>query len=125
MNGTKTVSVKPVHVDARGSIFDLVEDAVAHVGMVTFTKGAVRGNHYHKVSTQYSYVISGELNIFTSCIDGSDKRIERLGPGSLSTIPPGIVHKYAALTEATMLDIATLSRLSNQFETDTVRVTEE
>jgi quercetin dioxygenase-like cupin family protein len=125
MNGTKTVSVEPVHVDARGSIFDFVEDAVAHVGMVTFTKGAVRGNHYHKVSTQYSYVISGELDLFTSCIDGSDKRIERLGPGSLSTIPPGIVHKYTALTEATMLDIATLSRLSNQFETDTVRVTEE
>ena len=124
MNRTKTVDIKPVYVDPRGSIFDLIEDTVAHVGMVTFAKGAVRANHYHKVSTQYSYVISGELDLFTSCVDGSEKKIERLGPGSLTTIPPGIVHKYTAVTEATVLDVTTLSRLNNQYETDTVRIAE-
>jgi quercetin dioxygenase-like cupin family protein len=125
MNRTKTVCIEPVYTDVRGSIFDLIEDTVAHVGIVTFKAGAVRANHYHKVSTQYSYVISGELELFTSCIDGSDKKTERLGPGSLSTIPPGIIHKYIAITDAMVLDVTTLSRLNNQYETDTIRVTNE
>lgn len=114
--------IKPVHTDDRGSIFDLVEEQVGHVGMVTFTKGAVRGNHYHKVSIQYSYVLHGELELVTSNPDGSERRVERIVPGMLTKIPPLTVHTYKALSDAQMLDIVTLSRTDDGYESDTIRV---
>jgi quercetin dioxygenase-like cupin family protein len=121
-NEVTNVLITPVHTDDRGSIFDLVEDKVGHVGMVTFTTGSVRGNHYHKVSVQYSYVLSGELELTTSQIDGSDSKTEKLVPGTLSRIPPLVIHTYKALTDAEMLDIVTLSRTDDGYESDTVRM---
>src|SRR3989338_11125239 len=117
---SNTIS-KPVFTDARGGIFDLVEDKIGHIGMVTFKKGAVRGNHYHKKSTQYSYVISGRLRLTVSNIDGSNRRTYVLKEGTVSRIPPRIIHTYQALTAAKLLDMTSLSRTDNGYEHDTVR----
>lgn len=114
--------VKPVFSDARGDIFDIVEEKVGHIGMVTFKKGAVRGNHYHKESTQYSYVLEGELTLVLSDPDGSNPQEVHLVPDMLSVIPPLTVHTYTALTDARMLDITTLSRTDDGYEMDTVKL---
>ena len=43
--------------DNRGKIIDVfVNSPKEHCLIVTFTKGAVRGNHYHKKSTQFSKI---------------------------------------------------------------------
>ncbi len=114
--------IDPVHTDDRGSIYDLVEEQVGHVGMVTFSAGAIRGNHYHKKSVQYSYVLKGELELITSNVDGSDRKVDILVPGTLSRIPPEVIHTYKARTDAEMLDIVTLSRTDDGYESDTIRV---
>ena len=114
--------VEPVFTDERGSIFDLVEEQVGHVGMITFAPGAIRGNHYHKVSVQYSYILRGELELTTANVDGSDKQTITLVSGMLTRIPPNIIHTYKALSDAEMLDIVTLSRTDDGYETDTVRI---
>ncbi len=114
--------VKPAFTDKRGKIFDLIEAPVGHTGLITFRKGAVRGNHYHKKSTQYSYVISGKLTLFVADINGAYKKKFTLGPGTVSIIPPHIIHTYTALTDATMLDLTTLARTAKGYEQDTVRV---
>jgi len=114
---------KPAFRDARGEIFDLIEEKVGHIGLITFVRGAVRANHYHIRSVQYSYVLEGKIKLMVSHIDGTHKKEYVLGPGTLSLIPPKMVHKYTALTKAKMLDITTLSRNDNGYEKDTVRVT--
>lgn len=129
MKGRKTVrrrveniTLKPVFRDARGDIFDLVEGGAGHIGMVTFVKGAIRGRHYHKKSTQYSYVLSGKIRLTVSDVDGRHTRTYMLQKGSFTTIPPRIIHTYEALTKAEMLDITSLARTADGYEKDTVRV---
>lgn len=115
--------LKPAHSDDRGDIYDLVEDAVDHVGLITFKQGVTRGSHYHKVSIQYSYVLEGQIKLVLKDVDGSNPRETVLGPGSLSKIPPNTIHTYTALSDAKMLDITTLRRLTDaEYEDDTVRV---
>lgn len=122
VGGAVSRTLTPVHTDARGSIFDIVEDKVGHVGMVTFETGAIRGNHYHKVSVQYSYVLTGELEFSTANPDGSNIKTEKITAGTLTRIPPGVVHAYKALSKSQMLDVVTLSRNDDGYESDTVRV---
>jgi perosamine synthetase len=48
--------------DARGSIRDILEDEVIeHVTIIATTKGAVRGNHVHRETHQFIYVLAGAL----------------------------------------------------------------
>ncbi len=122
MSGVKNVVLKPVFTDARGDIFDIVEGGVGHVGIVTFVKGAVRAKHYHKQSTQYSYVISGSIRLTLSEVGGGNAQTFTLEKGSFTTIPPLVVHRYEALADAEMLDITTLARTDDGYEKDTVRV---
>jgi len=118
----KNIVVSPVFTDTRGSIFDFVEEKVGHIGMVTFNKGVTRGNHYHKKSVQYSYVLEGKIKLIVSDVNGKNRKEIMLTEGMLTTIPVGIVHTYTALTKAKMLDITTLSRNDNGYEKDTVRM---
>lgn len=116
-------TITPAFTDARGSIFDVLEEPIGHVGMVTFVKGAVRANHYHLTSTQYSYILSGEIRVTVSQIDGSGKEEMVLTPGMLSIVPPMVVHTYECLSdEASMLDMTTLNRKDDGYEKDTVRM---
>ncbi len=114
--------IEPVFTDDRGSIFDLIEEKVSHVGIITFNKGVTRANHYHKESVQYSYILEGKIKLAISDIDGTDKKEIILEPGMLTTIPPKMVHVYTALSKAVMIDITTMSRKDNGYEEDTVRM---
>jgi len=114
--------VTPAFKDKRGSITDLVEERVGHIGIITFNKGVTRANHYHKKSVQYSYVLEGKLKLTISDIDGSHKKVVTITPGILSVIPPRTVHIYTAITKAAIIDMTTLSRTDNGYEKDTVRM---
>lgn len=116
-------AVVAAFTDNRGSIFDIVEKPISHVGLITSAKGAVRGNHYHKISVQFTYVLKGSFKFITSDIDGANRVETILEEGDYSEIPPGVVHTYVALTEgATFLDMTTLARGEKGYEGDTVRV---
>ena len=58
------------HSDARGTIRDIfVSSPKDHCAIITFTENAVRANHFHKESTQYTYVIDGEILMATRLVD--------------------------------------------------------
>ncbi|KKT77456.1 MAG: Cupin 2 conserved barrel domain protein [Candidatus Giovannonibacteria bacterium GW2011_GWC2_44_8] len=114
--------ITPVFKDKRGSIFDILEVPVSHVGIVTFKKGAVRGNHYHKKSAQYSYILSGKIELTIKKINEKRARDRILKEGDLTTIPPNMIHTYRALENSSMLDLTTYARGIKGYETDTVRV---
>jgi len=114
--------IKPAFSDKRGDISDLLEEKVSHVGLITFKRGAVRGNHYHKKSTQYTYILKGKIKFVTSYTNGKNKKHFILKEGTFTRIPPKMVHAYKALTNAAMLDMTTLSRDDDGYEKDTVRV---
>lgn len=119
----KVVRTTPAFEDNRGAIYDILEVPVGHVGMITSKKGAVRGNHYHKKSTQYTYLVSGSAEYLQRDTRG-DSKLESvvLLPGDLVETPPLVIHAMRFLEDSTILDITTSSRESGGYENDTVRV---
>jgi quercetin dioxygenase-like cupin family protein len=118
--------ITPAFTDGRGDIMDIFEGAIYHTGIITFTPGAVRGNHYHKKQTQYTYMLNGsvELRVKDSTKPNSEWESHMLRPGDLVAIPPLITHAYHASEPATMLCLTNLSREGNGFEEDTYRIDE-
>jgi quercetin dioxygenase-like cupin family protein len=122
MSLIKVAKLEAVHTDDRGSIFDVLNKPVSHIGMITFKEGVVRARHYHHESTQYDYIVSGKLKLVVCLPDGSLKEEYILESGMTTEVPPGIVHAYKALEDSVMLDITTLSREDQGYEDDTARV---
>jgi len=121
----KIEEIKPVHVDKRGSITDLLNESINHVGLITTEEGCVRANHYHKKSTQYNYVLSGKFEVSISSVDKPlDKKIIILEPGMLLIIPPMTIHKFKAIEKTVLIDMISESRGGQGYEEDVVRVHE-
>ena len=73
--------------DTRGVIVDIFENEPKdHCTLVTFKKKAVRGNHFHKKTVQYSFVLDGELEMYTC-------RVNKIG-NYLGKKKKRIVKKY-------------------------------
>lgn len=104
--------------DERGVIQDLFGqlDGVTEI----FTrKGAVRGNHLHQFTTQWTYVVSGLL-LVASEPDVVQTRVYE--PGEMVFEPPGIPHAWQALEDTRVLVFTKGPRSGEAYETDTLRL---
>jgi mannose-6-phosphate isomerase-like protein (cupin superfamily) len=114
--------------DARGTIRDIFENSPKdHCTIITSTPGAVRANHFHKHTTQYSYIVSGKLTMATQPVDenGQPKgevRIEELKVGDLAIHPPFEAHAFRSETDSIMLAFADGIRGGESYEMDVFRL---
>lgn len=114
--------IKPVHIDKRGVIVDILEKVpVKHVGFISFEKGVVRANHYHKKQTQYTYVLNGEIKLVTKYFEGGKAITKITRSGDFVTIPPKFIHAYVALKKSSIIVLADYSRNMKSFEEDTFK----
>ena len=79
--------IKTFFSDDRGEIMDIfTHEPKDHCTIVTFTKNAIRGNHFHKESIQSAYVLEGNFKIYNVMINKdlkySQEKIETLLLGS-------------------------------------------
>lgn len=122
----KKIKLKPVYQDKRGQIIDVWKEPVHHVGIVTFTKGATRGKHYHKLSSQYNYVLKGKIKLITKNMKTKRSRLQTtiISKGDMVLIPSNYYHELIALTPSTLLFATTGSRKhgSKDYEKDNYRV---
>lgn len=110
-----------VHQDPRGYIYDLiVGELISAVGIVTFTKDAIRGNHIHHETSQWNYIISGEILVVTEK-DGI-RNSEVFASGELFLVPPGEAHAMKAISTSEMLVLTLGPRAGKDFEKDTHRL---
>jgi quercetin dioxygenase-like cupin family protein len=108
--------------DGRGEIIDLLQDQEIHAAtLVTFRKGAVRGNHYHRDTTQWNYVLSGRL-IVRFALPAEEVRDTVLETGQLVMIAPQERHAFLALEDATLAVFTKGPRGGKEYESDTFRV---
>lgn len=117
--------IEPAFTDARGDIIDVFVGELHHAGVLTFTQAAERGNHFHKLQTQYTYMLSGKVEMRARSSDDPSDPVETvvMVPGDFVTIPPGTVHGYKALEPSTMICLTTRERgTAAEYEEDTVRV---
>lgn len=108
--------------DHRGVIKDLLITPEYSVTYITFTEGAVRGNHYHKETTQIDLVLSGEL-ISVRSTDGK-KANYTMFAGDRSKFPAGVAHAYKATKPSSMISICWGVRRGTNYEADTYRLEE-
>ena len=82
-----------------------------HCTLVTFNKSAVRGNHFHKKSTQYSYVISGKLKMLTAKVNKKGLLVGKVkkdivSSNTLIEHKPYSAHAFKALKKSNLLAFA-------------------
>jgi dTDP-4-dehydrorhamnose 3,5-epimerase-like enzyme len=110
--------------DARGSIADILEDeTIEHVTLITTTPGAVRGNHYHRETYQWVYIVSGALRYVTRDDAGSVERGVVHAGDVLFTGPLG-AHAMEAIEPTTMVVMTRGPRGGREYESDTFRLDE-
>ncbi len=115
--------INPVFADERGEISDLLNNPINHVGLITTKAGAVRGEHYHKLSTQYSYILSGKFEVLIAPVNnpGQIKKVI-LNEGEIIIIEPRIMHRFKAIEDSVMIDMMSESRAGTGYEEDVVRI---
>src|SRR3989338_8826347 len=120
LNKVTIQKIQPVHTDGRGAITDILEGvSIKHVGLVTFRKGVIRGNHYHKKQTQYTYLLEGEIKLVTRKIGGGKTITKITKPGDFISIPSNFIHTYVAIKKSKIIVLTDFSRDYKSYEEDT------
>ena len=114
--------IKAAFEDDRGKITDILEHTpVDSVTIITCLKGAIRANHYHKESVQFSYVLSGRMLAYSQQ-PGEDVESQTLEEGAMMESPPLVRHALHAVEDSVLLIITRGPRGGKNYEDDTFRV---
>lgn len=120
----KIIKSKIDHSDDRGIISDLIENEQLNaVTKITIKKGAVRGNHYHKNTWQWNYVVSGVMKLVTR-MDGGMPLETFLNAGDLALTVPNEEHALVAVEDCEVLVFTKGPRGGKEYESDTYRLLE-
>ena len=87
----------PVHADNRGYIADILYNhPVDHVAIVDTVARSIRGNHYHKASTQHLLVTKGSLEYWHKPLNSEEPaKFVVLREYDFVSTPPGRDTRYA------------------------------
>ena len=99
--------------DKRGIIKDLLVGKKGACTYITFEKGAVRGNHYHKKTIQYDFILSGKLECH------GVKKQKTVEAGEIVIHNPMTPHAYKALVKSEIISLVYGPRKGEQYSTDT------
>ena len=111
--------------DNRGTIADIFfKQSINHGCIITNSPGAVRGNHYHKFTTQYTYILSGTLTYYSKSLGGNELTdVFDAVAGDMIISEPLEIHAMRAGTDGcTFIAFAEGPRGGADYETDTYRV---
>ena len=118
-------------------IRDLLRDTkIDSVTSIFTKKGAVRGNHFHALTTQWVFIVSGILKVATKeVIDYNSgtgaymttgaQRSAEAPVHSLHVNPPMEAHAWLALEDTECLVFTHGPRSGDKYETDTIRLRPE
>jgi len=105
-------------VDDRGKIQDLITGPIDSVTMIRTVQGAVRGNHFHDKTIQWTYILSG-------CLQVSHAGQERIAlAGEMVVEEPGVPHAWKAVADTVCLVFTRGPRSGTGYEDDTTRLDE-
>jgi mannose-6-phosphate isomerase-like protein (cupin superfamily) len=114
-----------IHEDERGVIADIFyKEAIDHVAYIDTKPNSVRGNHYHKETTQHMLMTQGSLEYWYKNIDdkGAAKHIVAK-VGDLVSTPPLEIHALRIGSEGNKFIVFSQGlRGGMDYESDTFRV---
>lgn len=110
--------------DERGSIADILYKAdIHHVAIIeTHQGGVIRGNHYHKLSTQHIFMTKGSLRYWYQPTDKSQQvRSVLVKEYELVSTPPLEVHALEMVEQSQFIVFSHGLRGGEDYEADTFR----
>lgn len=112
--------------DERGTIADIFYKAnIEHIAIIkTKDNGRIiRGNHYHKLTTQHIFMTKGSL-IYWYRDQGKESLVAKITveEGSMVTTPPFEIHALECLSASEFIVFSTGLRGGSDYESDTFRV---
>ena len=84
-----------IHTDYRGIIADIFYDVnINHVAIISSQPEVIRGNHYHKETTQHILITKGSLEYWYRSVDSQnvDTKVYNAQVGDLISTPPYEIH---------------------------------
>ena len=118
----KITRPQTTHKDERGEITDiLVREHIEYVTLITSSKGASRGHHYHEKTTQWVYVLKGKLKLITQ-MPGHPVLATLLEKGDLALTEALERHGMIALDDSTFMVFTHGVRGGEDYEKDTFRL---
>ena len=108
--------------DNRGAIRDiLVKEKIDFVTIIFNKKNSVRGNHYHKKTIQYLYVLEGSV-LVASKFEGKEIEKKILTEGDLLLNEPFEWHAIKSIEDSKLLILTRGLRGGNDYEADTFKI---
>ena len=120
----------PAFSDERGDIIDIFSKAPKdHCALISFTRGSKRADHYHKLSTQFTYVVSGTLAMRTADVDLATGQLivktlkeHEIHAGDFVEHKPYEAHAFLSKENSTILAFACGLRGGDDYERDVYRL---
>ena len=118
----KKIKTKINFKDNRGVIMDLLEKKnINAITLITQNKGKVRGNHYHKKTIQWNYLLKGKI-LIVAVKNGKKSKIVLNKKGDLVETSKKEFHAIKALKNAEYLVFTQGPRGGKEYENDTFRL---
>ena len=109
--------------DDRGKIIDIFfQKSVQHATIIYSKKGSVRGNHYHKKTTQIDFIVSGRMRVLVQKIGEEDVSQAVVSKNDLITYEPSEAHAFIAEEDTIFVTFANGPRGGENYESDTFRL---
>jgi mannose-6-phosphate isomerase-like protein (cupin superfamily) len=117
----KKVKTKINFKDKRGIIIDLLhKENINAITYITILKGSVRGNHYHKKTSQWNFILSGKMKLISRKKNKISSVI--LKKNQLCLTEPMEHHALVGLTKCELLVFTKGPRGGKEYESDTFRI---
>ena len=112
--------------DDRGVIAPIINKGELEFGSVFYIHSfpnSVRANHYHKEDFHLTYIINGKMKYFERPVGSQEKpKVFEFENGQTFFTRPNFEHAMLFLEESQIVCLSKLSRIQENYELDTVRL---
>lgn len=123
------MELKTLHInyqDERGIIMDVVTHLdFQHVTFITSKIKSFRGDHYHKSTGQYIFLLSGQLKYVSRNRQTRKVEVVIMNSNDLAFSPPDEEHGFLAIKDSTILVLTCGPRGGEDYEKDTFRLSSD
>lgn len=118
------IPIGPKYEDDRGVIQMLIEnDQFNSASIIGSRPGSTRATHWHKLDSHYCMVLAGEIWYYERPVGSQEKpSLTVVKDGELFYTAPMMEHEMYFPVDTAFLCLSTLSRTTEDYEKDTVRL---
>ena len=122
--------IEPAFSDARGNIFNFLNDGfeIRHVEYYTSIKGVTRGNHYHPNHNEAIFIIEGSCEMIVKDLENSDPddpksglESRMVGPNNLIICKARVVHAQIFLEDSKAIAFSDGRKDRDKYSEHTIR----